>query len=91
MKSAHDIVGPWADPSFESGLIQRCKAAWRTPINELNDEMLATFLRQKIAVREVAKEAKRRIESNVFDGTEMFEGELRECLNDVVRSELEDK
>ena len=69
-KSAADIEGPWVDSDFESGLIQRCRRYWAAPIVQLSNEMLATFLRQNIAVAFVAPEAQRRIDAAIDDGSE---------------------
>ncbi len=80
MTSAKDIEGAWQDPGFESGLIQRCREAWETPIDQLSDEMLATFLRQKIALSHVVPEARSRVQNQQYDGTELYEGELESDL-----------
>ena len=37
-----DVVGPWVDPQWESGLIEKCKRGWNTPVTELTNELLAT-------------------------------------------------
>lgn len=79
-KSARDIEGEWDESAFSSGLIDRCRAAWQTPISELSDRTLATFLRQGIALEAVIPEARRRTENASRDGTELYEGELREGL-----------
>ena len=84
MKTARDIVGEWQDSGFDSELIIRCREAWETPINELSDEMLATFLSQKIALQYVITEANRRIEQELYDGTEIYEGELKENLHKIL-------
>ena len=58
-KSAADVEGPWidVDPAVTSGLIERCKAHWDTPVDQLPDVMLATFLGQKIALIATIPEA----------------------------------
>lgn len=81
MKSVADILGPWSDPDFSSGLIERCKKAWTKPIEELTNEELATFLRQEIAIDHILPEAKRRIKMKIDDDSEMFEGELSELVS----------
>ena len=43
-----DILGPWRGDA-PTGLIQRCREAWDTPLESLNDLMVATFLNQNIA------------------------------------------
>jgi hypothetical protein len=84
MKSASEIEGPWIEQDFSSGLIQRCKDAWETPVDALSDEMLATFLRQKIALDLVIEEARRRVESDRYDGSEMYDGELQKNLKEAL-------
>jgi hypothetical protein len=79
-KTAADIEGPWADPKFTSSLIERCRSHWTTPIGELSDEVLATFLRQEIALRITIPEARRRLAAGVCDDTELYDGELAESL-----------
>jgi len=79
-RSIADFLGPWSEPNFDSGLVDRCRQNWNVPISELSDEALATFLRQKIALQILVPEAKRRIETGASDGTEIYEGELREAI-----------
>ncbi len=74
--SAADVEGPWIDPDFDSGLIQRCKANWHTPISELTNEILATFLRQEIALSLVIPEARKRVTAGYIDDTELYEEQL---------------
>jgi hypothetical protein len=78
--SVASIEGPWLDPDFDSGLIQRCRRYWTTPVRQLSDEMLATFMRQEFGLSVVVPEARRRIESGTSDGSELFDGELVEVL-----------
>lgn len=87
-KSARDIEGEWVDPPVISGVIQRCRAAWHTPISELSDRTLATFLRQAIALEAVTVEARFRIGNDFLDGTELYEGELRES---ITKARLDDQ
>ena len=79
-RSLAEILGPWIHPGFDSGLINRCKRAWDKPIGELTNEELATLLRQNIAVPHLLPIAKERVQSNVNDGTEMYEGELKAAV-----------
>jgi len=37
-----DIEGPWSGDA-PTGLIQRCKEAWDTPLERLDDLMVVTF------------------------------------------------
>jgi hypothetical protein len=75
-----DVEGPWADPKWESGLIDRCKRGWNTPVGDLTNELLATYLRQKIALSLVVPEARKRIAANFVDDTELYEEELADAL-----------
>lgn len=65
---------------FESGLIERCQRGWNTPVAELSNEQLATYLRQKIALSLVVPEARARTAARVADGTELYDGELENAL-----------
>jgi hypothetical protein len=76
LQSVADIVGPWVDPEWNSGLIQRCRKSWATPIRELSNEMLATFLRQDIATEIILEEASQRLLAGFEDESEIYEGEL---------------
>lgn len=78
--SIADIEGPWVEPQFASSLIDRCRSGWNTPVGELTNELLATYLRQKIATRLIVPEARRRIAERCVDGTELYEEELAEAL-----------
>jgi hypothetical protein len=71
-----DVEGPWVDPNFESGLIGRCKRGWNTPVAQLTNELLATYLRQKLALMLVVPEARKRIAEAHVDGTELYDEEL---------------
>ena len=75
-----DVEGPWADPKWESELIERCKRGWDTPIEELTNELLATYLRQKIALLLVVPEARKRVAAKFVDDTELYDDELANAL-----------
>lgn len=60
-----DVEGPWVPQGFESGLIERCRRGWNTPIGQLSNEQLATYLRQKIALSLLVSEARSRIAARV--------------------------
>lgn len=75
-----DVEGPWVEPRFRSGLIARCKRGWNTPVVELTDELLATYLRQKIGLSLVIPEARRRLAERRADDTELYDQELAEAL-----------
>jgi hypothetical protein len=81
--SVADVEGPWIAPDFDSGLIQRCKASWHTPISELTNEILATFLSQELALSIVLPEARKRVATNYVDNTELYEEQLIEALKSV--------
>ena len=85
-RSVADVDGPWLDSDWNSGLIQRCKQNWSTPICDLSDEMLATFLGQRIAVELVSTEARHRVIENRFDDSELYEGQLAALLKELGES-----
>src|SRR5437016_1255004 len=61
------VEGPWVDSNFESGLIERCRRGWNTPVGKLTNELLATYLRQRIALKLVVPEARKRIAAQYVD------------------------
>ena len=75
-----DVEGQWVDSSFESGLIERCKRGWNIPVGELSNELLATYLRQKVALSLVVPEAQKRIAESFADGSELYVEELVNAL-----------
>jgi hypothetical protein len=75
-----DVEGAWVDPNLDSGLIQRCKRGWNTPISELTNELLATYLRQKLALALVVPEARKRVAAKFSDDTELYDDELENAL-----------
>lgn len=75
-----DVEGPWVQPEFESGLIERCKRGWNTPVGELTNDLLATYLRQKIALSLLVPEARRRIADRFVDHTELYDEEVADAL-----------
>ena len=82
-----DVEGPWVTPNFESSLIERCRRGWDTPIVELTNELLATYLRQKIALSLVVPEARRRVAAGYLDDTELYDQELQDALRAATGSE----
>jgi hypothetical protein len=82
-QSVADIEGPWVETDWESGLVQRCRRSWNTPISELSNEMLATFLRQNLAVHVVFAEATKRLEMGYDDDSEIYDGELAAIVQEV--------
>jgi hypothetical protein len=83
--SIADLVGPWVDSELETSLILRCKEAWNKPLEQLTNKDLATFLQQRIAAMQILPIAKNRVENNVDDDTEFYEGELKEAIEAVTR------
>jgi hypothetical protein len=81
MKSLEQIEGVWPEPEFPSGLVLRCHAARKKPIDELSDLELATLLSQNIGIKHILPEAIRRLSQNRPDGTEYFDGQLREAVD----------
>ena len=79
-RTVADIEGPWAEPNFDSGLIARCREFWTVPVSDLPNGIVATFLRQRIALPLMIAEAQRRVAAEMEDESEMFDGELREAL-----------
>lgn len=67
--------------------MQRCREVWDTPLANLNDLMVATFLNQDIAVTQMLIEAKRRIKEQERDRSEYFEGQLLEAMKRVQSGE----
>lgn len=78
--TAEDVEGPWHDSDFESGLIDRCHKYWTTPVTELPNNILATYLRQKIALSLMIPEAEKRIAAGFTDKTELYEIELAKAV-----------
>jgi CDI immunity proteins len=78
--SIADLLGPWVDPDWDSGLIDRCRHAWSKPLRDLSNEELATLLRQRVAVEHILPIAKKRVEDNADDDTEMYDGELKAAI-----------
>ena len=81
--SLAEILGPWVEPDWDSGLIDRCRKAWNKPLRDLSKAELAMFLRQRIAVEHLLPIAKKRLMDGVHDETEMFDGELEEAIEDA--------
>jgi hypothetical protein len=79
-ESIEDILGPWAESDWQSGLIERCKRAWKKPLQELTNEELATLLRQDIATDRILPISEDRIRRAVDDNTEIYDGELEEAI-----------
>ncbi|WP_347927228.1 hypothetical protein [Pseudomonas helvetica] len=81
-----NLLGPWSGDD-NTGLLQRCKEAWDTPLESLNDLMVATFLNQNIATEHLLVEARRRMKEQERDETEYFDGQLLEAIERVQSGE----
>jgi hypothetical protein len=75
-----DVLGPWIDQEFNSGLTERLRRGWNIPVAELPNNLLATYLRQKFALSIVVPEARKRIAKKFVDGTELYPEELANAL-----------
>lgn len=84
-KSVATIIGPWSG-TIESGLLQRCFESWGTPLSELSDYMVATFLMQRIALYDLMSEAERRLLNAERDDTELYDGQLQAAFDDAKSS-----
>lgn len=82
-RSVADIEGAWIDPEFESSLIQRCRENWAIPVSDLSNYALATFIRQRLGLKLVAPEARRRIELQFSDDSELYDEELSDAIAEL--------
>lgn len=85
-RSIADLLGPWVQPDWNSGLIERCRIAWNKPLRDLSREELATLLRQRIAVEHLLPIARHRLEHGIDDDTEMYDGELESAVEYASRN-----
>jgi hypothetical protein len=76
------ILGPWQQPDFESGLIARCRNAWDKPLESLSNHELVTCLQQDLAIAHILPLAKKRLHEKFDDDTELVDGQLAEALAD---------
>ncbi|HTY89346.1 MAG TPA: hypothetical protein VMB80_17995 [Candidatus Acidoferrum sp.] len=79
-KSIADFLGPWVEPDWDSGLIERCRSAWSKPIRDLTNQELATFLRQRFVVEHLLPVASKRVQDGFDDDTEIYDGELESAI-----------
>ena len=86
-RTVAEIVGPWVEPDFNSSLIERCRNNWYVPVGQITNYVLATFIRQQIALDLVVPEAQRRIASGFEDETELYDGELSVAIAGILPSE----
>ncbi|TMU76869.1 hypothetical protein FGA82_19360 [Pseudomonas fluorescens] len=83
-----NLLGPWHGDAH-TGLMQRCQESWDTPLVHLSDLMVATFLNQNIASEHLLIEAKERIEVRERDGSEYFDGQLLEAMENAMARGLD--
>ncbi|MGO4377656.1 hypothetical protein [Pseudoduganella sp. RAF53_2] len=83
-RAVADIVGPWIEPCFNSSLFERCRENWLVPVGEISNFVLATFIRQQIALGLVVPEAQRRIASGFTDETEILDDELELAIKGIL-------
>ncbi len=76
-----DVLGPWQQPDWDSGLIEQCRLTWQTPFRELNSGQLAMLLRQGFAVSHLLPVAQSRIRDGIDDDTELYDGELQSAVD----------
>ena len=84
--SIADILGPWINPDWDSGLIARLREAWNKPLRDLSNEDLATLLRQRFAVEQILPIARQRLADGIDDDMEIFDEELQEAIEDAIKS-----
>lgn len=82
-----DIVGPWIEPGFNSSLIEHCRDNWSMPVSEIANYVLATFIRQHLALDLVIPEAQRRITSGFTDESEILDDELEIAIAGILPSD----
>jgi hypothetical protein len=78
-----DILGPWQDPNFDSGLIRCVRRAWIKPMQQLTNQELATCLGQRIGIEHLLPIAKQRAANRVDDGSELYDTELTDAVEDA--------
>ena len=78
--SVADLLGPWVEPDWDSGLIERCRNAWSKPLRDLTNQELATLLRQRFAVEQLLPIASQRVLNGFDDDTEIYDGELESAI-----------
>ncbi|HEY6288582.1 MAG TPA: hypothetical protein VIW48_03970 [Nitrospiraceae bacterium] len=78
--SVADFLGPWVDPDWDSGLIDRCRTAWGKPLRDLTNQEMATLLRQRVAVEHILPLARKRVEGRIDNNTEIYDGERKAAI-----------
>ncbi len=90
-KTLAEIVGPWEEPEFESGLIDRLRDAWSKPISTLTNHELATCLRQNIAPENLMPIARDHVRQRVDDQSEIDDGELARAIDETDYREMREQ
>ena len=85
-RSVAGVAGAWVDPGFDSGLTERCRRYWDVPVPDLPNGMLATYLRQRVALQLIIPEARKRLEAGIDDDSELYDGELAEALREASKA-----
>ncbi|EGM76349.1 hypothetical protein Rhein_3411 [Rheinheimera sp. A13L] len=85
-KSVADVEGLWVEPELNSGLIQRCRDNWSKPVSQVTNHVLATFIRQKLALAIVVPEAENRLKRGYVDDTELYDKELEVAINELPKT-----
>jgi hypothetical protein len=85
-RSVADVEGPWVEPDFDSGLIERCRKNWSIPVGKLSNYALSTFLRQRFALQIVIPEGQRRLQVKFVDGTELYDDELINAVQEALKA-----
>jgi hypothetical protein len=80
MQSLEQLEGTWPEAESPTGLILRCHAARKKPIDQLSFLELATLLNQDIGVKHILHEAVRRLAQTRPDDTEYYDGQLQEAV-----------
>src|SRR5688572_11560426 len=80
-RSLADLIGPWCEPHFESGLIERVRDAWSKPLDTLTNHELATCLRQNSAIDHLLPIAKTRVHDEGVDDSELHDTELVDAID----------
>ena len=83
-RAVADFVGAWVEPDFNSSLIERCRDNWSVAVGEVTNHVLATFIRQRIALALVVPEARRRIASGFTDDTDILDDELALAIDGIL-------
>jgi hypothetical protein len=59
---------------------------WSVPISQFTNHVLATFIRQKIALSIAIPEAKSRLKRGYIDDSELYDEELEVAVNEAPKN-----